>query len=616
MSLGSGEQEPRLPVGSKRDQAVIMRDGARMSAHIFRPFTSGRFPALLCVGAQGKAFVGLPPALQYRIRETGPIDWYVERGYAFIHMDARGCGSSEGRFEWMGPAFQTDLYDAIEWIADQPWCDGNVGMIGAGFAGTAQWLAAAQQPPHLRCIAPYDAFFDPYRDLAYHGGIPSVFPGFWYQEMRARRLLEYPDRRWPVRTPLADALARRLTGGAGGALEEAGLRALTKARRVVERVRPSRMGGDPVLMMLESPLDGPLYWINGAYTRRAHIKTPFWSIASWSTVGTTLRGNLLAYELLDAPKKLLVNGAVGEQPSSWPLVSAPDLRDQVHQLFNSIAFHEELLRWYDYWLKGLDNAIMDEPPVQYWMQGAGAFRTATGWPPPEVAYRALYLRGGEGSPMHSLNDGGLVFEAPSGEAQPSVIEVPDPSWSGSDGLGTAVLSRSGVPDRIRRILTFTTPPLDAPLEIAGPIRLVLHAASTDTDIDFVVRLADQPPLSDDDAQLLHRLDLPPQARVVSRGWLRASHRAVDAELSTPGRPWHPHLHAEPLEPGNTYAFDIEIWPTAWRFERGHRIRLEIAPGDSPYFDRPVTHHFRIREATDRIFHDGRHPSRLMLPVLP
>lgn len=615
MSHDQPSRDGLFQVGSKRDQHLIMRDGTRLAADIFRPFTEGEFPALLSVGAQGKAFVGLPPALQYRVRECGPIDWYVERGYAFVHVDARGCGKSEGRFEWTGPAFQADLYDAIEWIADQPWCNGHVGMIGAGFAGAAQWLAAAQQPPHLRCIAPYDALFDPYRDLVYHGGVPSRFPSAWFQDLRARRLLEYPDRRWPSRMPIADAVVKRLTGGSGGTFEEAGLRVLSRARRLMDRVRPSWLATDPIHPMLDAALDGPLYWMSGAFTRLASIKTPFYSVANWSSLGTSLRGNLLAFELIDAPKKLLVNGEVGE-PSTWPLIAGPDLREQVQQLFNSVAFHEELLRWYDYWLKERPTGVLEEPPVRYWMQGAGAYRTASAWPPVEVAYRPLYLKAGPADPVYSLNDGALVLDAPTAESPPSVMTVPDPSWSGEEGLGTAVISKAGIPDRIGRILTFTSAPLEAPLEIAGPIRLVLYASSTETDADFVVRVADEPPVSDDDARVLARLDLPPQARVVSRGWLRASHRAVDEARDTPGRPWHPHAQAEPLEPGHVYAFDIEIWPTAWRFEPGHRIRLEIAPGDSSYFDRPVTHFFRIREGADSVWHDGEHPSRLLLPVLP
>ena len=606
--------QPEHQVGSKRDQHVIMRDGARLAADVFRPLADGVYPTLLSIGVQGRAFRGLAPVAQYRMREAGPIDWYVERGYAFVHVDARGSGQSDGSFDWMGPAFQTDLYDVVEWIADQPWCSGKVGMIGSGFAGAAQWLAAVQRPPHLRCIAPYDAWLDPYRDLAYHGGIASDLPRLRFNQMRSRRMLDFPDKRWPSRAPVVDAVVKRLVDGQSSTLEQAGLRAMLRARRMMERVLPRRLANDPVLALLEAPLDGPLYWMNGASTRLSTIETPFYSIAHWSSLGISLRGNMLAYELIEAPKKLLVCGSVGE-PSIWPLVAPPDAYDQVQAAFSSLELHEELLRWYDYWLKDLPNAIMDEPPVRYWMQTEGRYREADAWPPSGLHHRRLYLRAGTLPPVHSLNDGLLSFDAPQGEAPPSEVSVPDPAWTGPEGLGTAVLSKSGVPDRIRRILTFTSAPLDERLDVTGPVRLTLYVSSSDVDADFVVRLADVPPTDAEQARLLAALDLPPQGFTVSRGWLRASHRALDAARTTVERPWHVHEQAEPLEPDVVVPLEIEIWSTAWRFEPGHCIRLEIAPGDSSYFERPVTHHFGIREAVDRIWHDEARPSSLLLPVL-
>jgi putative CocE/NonD family hydrolase len=607
--------QPAYQVGSKRDQHVIVRDGARLAVDVFRPFAEGEFPALLAVGPHGKDLVNLAAVPQFPFRETGPIDWYVERGYAYVHMDARGTGKSEGRFVVLDPPFQTDLYDVIEWLADQPWCNGRIGMIGSGFYGVSQWLAAAQRPPHLVCIAPCDAFIDTYRELAYHGGVPSLFPNTWLYDLRARRMLDYPDRHWTTRTPLADALVKRLADGAGGALQEAGLRALSRAGRLMERIRPSRMNTDVVYSFLDNPLDGPFYWIHGAYTKIHNIKTPFYSIANWASIGLHLRGNLLAFEEIDAPKKLLVTGGVGD-PTTWRLIDGPEPHDNLQRLFNSISFHEELLRWYDYWLKDLPTGVLEEPAVRYWLQGAGEYRSASAWPPAEVVWKDLYLQPPLAEPRWSLNDGGLAFEGPPEGEHFSAIAYPDGAWSGQDGLGTAVPSQAGVPDRIRRILTFTSAPLEAPLTVTGPIKLTLYASSSETDTDFLARLADQPPLSDDDARLLEQLDLPPQARVVSRGWLRASHRATDPSRGTAGRPWHPHDAATPLEPGQVYPFEIEIWPTAWRFEKGHRVRLEVAPGDSPYFDRPVTHHFAARQGTDRIHHDATHPSHLTLPVLP
>jgi uncharacterized protein len=102
---------------------------------------------------------------------------------------------------------------------------------------------------------------------------------------------------------------------------------------------------------------------------------------------------------------------------------------------------------------------------------------------------------------------------------------------------------------------------------------------------------------------------------VTKGWLRASHRALDPERSTSYRPFHPHVDPEPLTPGEIYEFAIEVMPTSRLFEKGHRIRLQIAPADSPLHDVPLNHHFGMRMGVDTIYHDAEHPSHLLLPVI-
>ena len=616
MSSNTGAASlPTYTVGSKRDLYVTVRDGARIATDVYRPFADGRFPALLAAGPYGKDFVHLPAMPSFAFRETGPINWYVERGYAYIHMDARGTGKSEGRFGAFDPASQNDLYDVIEWIADQPWCNGKVGMIGAGFYGVNQWLAACVRPPHLMCIAPCDALVDTYRDFAYHGGVPSACPESWHHDIRARRLLDYPERRWPSRTPLTDGLARKLSEASSGSIEQVGLRALVRASNLLERIRPSPMNADILYGFLDNALDGPFYWTHGAASRLSAIEVPVYSVGTWDSLGLHLRGNLLAYESIDVPRKLMVTGDVGLS-TSWPLLDGPEPPGHFQHLYATVAFHEELLRWYDFWLKDLPTAVMDDPPVSYWVQGAGVWRTSTSWPPPEVTWCKLYLQPGPDAPRHSLNDGGLSFDPPPSEAEPALIRYPDPCWTGPNALGSAVLGHSGAPDRVKAILTFTSDPLTDSLDIAGPIRLLLHASSSETDTDFIVRLADVPVRGARDQATLDALGLPPQARTVSRGWLRASHRAVDEARSTQGRPWHPHDAPEQLEPGVVYLFDIEIWPVAWHFERGHCVRLEVAPADSPYFDGPSWHLPSTSQGQNRIYHEARYPSHVLLPLMP
>ena len=127
--------------------------------------------------------IDLPQWPIFHFRETNDVEWFVSLGYAYVHHDIRGSGKSVegGSWKFFCQEEQNDFYDVIEWTAEQPWCDGNVGMIGGSLLGWVQWFAAAMQPPHLKCIAPFDTGADMYRDVAYHGGIMSLgFQSAWY----------------------------------------------------------------------------------------------------------------------------------------------------------------------------------------------------------------------------------------------------------------------------------------------------------------------------------------------------------------------------------------------------------------------------------------------------
>jgi putative CocE/NonD family hydrolase len=158
-----------------RDVEIAMRDGVRVKVDVFRSEGSGPFPALYAVSPYNKNTAHLPPSGAFRWREAGNIARWVEQGYAFIHADTCGTGQSrEGRWSLWSIEEQTDLYDTIEWAASQPWSNGKVGMIGKSYYAAPQWLAAALNPPHLACIAPYDGLADVYRDALFHGGICSI----------------------------------------------------------------------------------------------------------------------------------------------------------------------------------------------------------------------------------------------------------------------------------------------------------------------------------------------------------------------------------------------------------------------------------------------------------
>lgn len=278
-------------------------------------------------------------------------------------------------------------------------------------------------------------------------------------------------------------------------------------------------------------------------------------------------------------------------------------------MFDQVEFHEkELLPFYNLHLKGANNGFMDAEPVRLYVRGANVWRAEEEWPPKRATPIVYHLRKGPSGSVISLNDGGLSIAKP-GAAEPTTsYTYPDWEWVN----GVAVIGPDGRVDPVRRVLTFTTAPLEDDLEVTGPIVLKLYASSTAIDTQFIVKLTDQHP---QDHAARGRGDQPAYTPV-SKGWLKASHREKDPVRSTPERPFYTHTNPQPLTPGEIYEFDIEVLPISYVFKQGHRIRLELANGDSPATDGVFSHPYHpCLMGTDTIHHDGAHASYLILPVI-
>ena len=553
---GPYHRPPVDGVAVDRNVAIRMRDGISIRADVYRPDEPGRYPALYAVSPYQKDLAGLPAYPAFLWRETGPIEWYVQQGYVYVLADARGTGASDqGVWEYFGPEEQTDLYDAIEWIAGQNWCTGKVGMIGQSYFGMAQWSAAIQAPPSLACIAPYDAKIDHYRDGQFHGGIPAFgLPIIWSFGVRYNHLNGPPG---------PESAARLKT--------------------------------DLVQAMLAHPTDDEFWRLRSPYWGLAGSTVPTFSIGSWGKNALHLRGNLIGYELTSGPKKLLVEEA--GQPVRLGAVRA-------QQDFERPEFHEKvLLPWYDYWLKGHDTGVMDDAPVTTFVSGIAEYVAWSEWPPKEIEYSNLYLRRRPSGAVVSLNDGSLSQEPPLSGEGGTTYSYPRQEWH----LGPVEFKPDGSSDPTSQVLTWTTEPLEQDVMIAGPIAVVLYASSDQLDTDFFVKLWDQVPSGTGQN---HRDVL------LARGWLRASHRELDESRSTIGRPFHPHRDPKPIEPGKVYRFDIEVWPIAHVFVTGNRIRLQFTNGDSSVTDGNYSHFYGLKFGSDTILHDADNPSHVVLPIMP
>jgi putative CocE/NonD family hydrolase len=531
---------------------IRMSDGVNVSVRVYKPEGDGLFPTLFAASPYRYDNDDVPPTMVFFWHEVGPIRWYVERGYAYVHLDVRGSGRSEGEYGFFNRRERRDLYETIEWIASQPWSNGKVGGIGQSYYSAAQWCMAAERPPHLTCIAPYDGHMDFYRGWVYPGGIQGYFAQVW----------------WNGSVRIANKFP------ANG-------------------VQPRDIPYDLVHDIMEHPLVDAFWEDRSLDEQLAEVTIPVYSIGVWVKRDLHLAGNIRGYHLVKGPKKLMMSGV-------------PTLPQALAE-FASTEFHQKTLApFYDHYLKGEDTDYQTRAPVEYFLNGANIVRNDTEWPPAGVREHSLYLKSGPSGTVTSLNDGSLAASREGGESSTS-YSYPDAQWA----IGSVALTRRG-PDPVRRVVTYTSPPLKTELTLAGAPIIVLHLSTTRTDANVIAKLSVQQPQSDED----RRADINPTATVLAKGWLRASQRALDPSQSLGGEPYLAHKDRAPLVPGTVYELVIEMTHMAYRFAAGNRIRLELCCSDSTVTDLQFNHIFTPdMVGTDTFHHDTTRPSRLILPVL-
>ncbi len=519
------------PPGVAMDETVMvpMRDGIQLGVDVYRPEKDGRYPALLSLSPYSKDIQQKPPHWSHAI-ESGATGFYVANGYVHVIAQVRGAGYSQGQWNFFDEKERTDGYDLVEWIAQQPWCDGNVGMIGDSYWSWSQYQTAAQQPPHLKCVCLQDGTVDLYRDLCYQGGMyHHAFLSMWipyHTQMMA----------WPGEVP----------------------------------------GKEPPMNvtyeLAKRPYDGPWFHERSAHSHLHKIKTPMLSIAPQGG-HQHFRGQLWGYPQIDAPKKLLIVPPTG----FWSHV----------RYLTSPALNAQMLRWFDHWLKGKDTGIMDEPEVAVFDAATKVWRYENEYPLKRTEWTKLYLRT-NGTPASEAPYGALSHEPPSSEA-PDTYKMPD---------SYAQLIKN------QPVVAYTSPTMDSDLKVWGPISLTLYGSSSQPDTVWFVKLYDVAPDG--------------KAEFLVKGVLKASFRALDAAKSKPGQPYHPFDKQELIEPGKVYEYQIEISPICRTFKTGHRLQLQIASEDHTYTNplRTLDLHLLPWPVENAVHHDAKHPSHLLLPVIP
>ena len=542
----------------ERDVDVPMRDGAKLKADVFRPKGGERVPALLNLGPYQKDKLWIPPpnleeeANPLMNWETVNPLWWVPRGYASVRVDGRGSGKSPGQCEPWSRAESVDFHDAIEWAAAQPWCNGNVGLSGISYYAINQWFAANHQPPSLKAIIPWEGFADIYRDALFHGGILCLFMTNWY----TAHLLHHTVGRASQQVPNAWAI-------------------------------------NTLQFWLSNNLDSGAF--HGAQAQWDKITVPLLSVGNWSGMGLHLRGNTEGFMRAGSKhKKLRMQAGT-----------------HVHPYYTDEG-KEDQLRFFDHWLKGTDNGIMDEPPIKLAIRKGRdeiEWRFENEWPLARTKWTKLYFDLSSTSTDGTGLTGALTSTNPA-QTHSSTYAATGLGSMGSTSAASAQVMGGGIKPSMG--VSLATAPLEADMEVTGPLAASFWVSSSSEDMDLFLTLRN----FDADGNEVLETGQQGTPVPVAKGWLRVSHRELDPELSLPYRPYHKHRRRLFLAPGEVVKVDVEIWPTSMVFKKGHRLQLDVQPRDGVGSQSYMHYHADYNTGTNTLYAGGDRESYLLLPIIP
>jgi putative CocE/NonD family hydrolase len=496
----------------------------------------------------------------------------LKSGYAVIVVDRPGTGASFGTLNGDPVVVAAEADQILNWIAAQSWCDGNIGMFGDSIQAQIQFRAASTGNPHLKAILPATTWMDNYSAVMFPGGIlDKAFANFYGPANELFDKMATPVDQDKDGTLLAQARADR-----------ANTSALSEGMTLLESI--------PFRDSLNS--DGKNAWIDyeTLYPLLEKINRsgiPVYLINGWYDIYA--RDNFLIYNNLTVPKRLLV------RPTDHAGIEAPG---------SDVDYGAEAHRWFDYWLKGIDNGIMDEPPIHYYVQGTDkAYQSTDVWPLSDQEVSRYYFGPGEGDKNVSANNGALILSSPVESEAFDQYSIDYTTTTGNTPLWSALAVPHTYPNmrsNDAKALTYTTPPLERPITVTGhPIAHIwLRADVSDLDV-FVY---------------LEEASANGGSTYVTEGQLRASHRILSLPPFENFRlPWRNHFESEiqPIPEGEPFELVFDLRPTAWLFSTGKQIRITVAFADAGNFDTPILN----PAPAFQLMRDENHPSYVEIPVL-
>jgi putative CocE/NonD family hydrolase len=533
---GFVEQDARSEYGY-----LPMLDGTRLAYVVWRPRKRGRYPTVLHYSAYAESGV-----------QFEAVKRFLEAGYAYVGVNVRGTGSSEGVYSYYQPIEGPDGAEVVEWAAAQPWSTGNVGMIGSSYGGHTQIKVAALQPPHLKAIVPIATEGSEYRDEGMAGGLFNAgLLGHWTFRVQ-------PDM---ARTGAED---RMKNGG--------------------DKEGPSIRENQPENAAFYEVLQHPLYdeWWHARSldTMAGQVNVPTLIMHAWQDEWIRPNGAARLFKLLGSEHKRLVfqNGPHGL--GVYPLIQ------------------REQIRWLDRWVKGESNGVEAEAPVTvFWeVQAPDGDRTRavpswtttySTWPAPNLKWSLLYLTA----------SGELSGENPDTNTAHGILKYLYPM--GTELVGNnEQFAQAPYP---LGALSYRTAPMTADMSLLGSPQLTLYFSCEQTDTDFMFMLKDIDPAGN--------------TLFLQRTVLRASMRRIDRARSTPDELIQFFTEKSELVPGEIYEVTLSLSAIGHVARKGHQIELSIlAPSPTPnpvWGFLPIS-----APSLNAVYHSTQYPSTLLLPVVP
>ena len=593
----------KYEIRMEKSVMVPMRDGVHLSTDLYFPVgVDEKLPVIL---------VRTP----YDKRQVRPgqswfgdvLAMFVGQGYVVAVQDKRGRFESEGIYT-LAVKEDVDGYDTDEWLSNQPWSNGAIGTYGCSDLGDAQVWQAPARHPALKAMIPQASgsstgpadntyrYFGTYNGGAFHLGAATGWmldngskiywrPPSWLPHDKFVEIVDHFEP-GPIHAPRT---------------EDIDVMALFWHLPVIDMMKSVGHTYTDWESILSHDLDDE-WWDQFPYFKgEEKIDVPALFINSWGDFGVNdtlwqfnyFQKNAVSTEARDNQFVIIspTPHCGSERVSAPTIIGERNLGDARFDYFSLYV------DWFDYWLKGEKNDVLERPKVQYYLMGANDWRFADAWPLPHTEFTRYYLRS-EGNANTRMGDGRLSVERP-GEGEPPdgfSYDPADPVPTGSAAYGVDEGFRDQRAIEMRHdVLVYTTEPLVRDVEVTGPVTATLYVSSSVPDTDFAVKLVDVYPDG--------------TAMYLQEGYLRARYRqGFDRKVF--------------MEPGEIYEIPIVVESIGNLFQKSHRIRIEVTSSNFPRFDRNMNtggNNYDETEwvvAKNKIHHAGEHASYVTLPIVP